>query len=478
MMRFFLSVSCALLIGSEAVAQSGNSQPAGDLARNLSQAFADVYEKVSPGVVVIEVTQTEMAAYPSQGASGLYQFFLQDPSMAPRRRGGEGRNQGSGFLMTRDGYVLTNSHVLEGGAADGISVLLQDGRKFQASLVGIDSTSDLAVIKIEADGLTPLELGDSDRLRVGEFAFALGAPFDLRYTFTYGIVSAKGRTNVTGNPYYEEYIQTDASINPGNSGGPLVDIDGRVVGVNTLINGINRGLGFAIPINVAKKIATQLITQGRASHAMLGIEIVGVDETPGLRDKFPNLPQGIIVEGFTMGSPASRSGLQRLDIITKVDGTPVSSSRDLQKLIAGTDVGQEVVLDVWRDNRATQVRVRTADRGGDVMQIANSRPAPRSGNANPGPGAGVAGLVTKAVTADLAIAMELHAEEGALVTHVDAGSAAEVAGIQTGDVITAIDSKPVASEKDVERLLNAAEGDGVLVNFTRGNQRTYAILKL
>lgn len=476
MIRFFLSVSCALLMGFGAVAQVGETPASGELARSLSQAFADVYEKVSSGVVVIEV-ETQEPGLTLQDRSGLFQFFLQDPNAMPRRRGGDGLNQGSGFVMTKDGYILTNSHVIDSAAENGISVILQDGRKFQASLVGIDPSTDLAVLKIDADNLTTVELGDSDKLRVGEFAFALGAPFDLRYTFTYGIISAKGRTNVTGSQYYEEYIQTDAAINPGNSGGPLVDIEGRVVGVNTLINGINRGLGFAIPINLAKKIATQLITDGRAAHSMLGIQIVGVDEWPGLRERFPDLPEGIVVEDFTLGSPASRSELKRYDIITKVDGTPVRSSRDLQKLIAGTDVGQEVLLDVWRDSRTMQVRVRTADRSGNVMQISNARTQRRQ-NRTPSSSFTVAGLTTKTVTADLAIAMKLQAEEGAVVTDVEPGSAAEVAGIQTGDVITSIDSQPVTSDGDVQRLLNAAAGEGVLVNFTRGERKSYAILKL
>lgn len=482
MIRFYLSVSCALLMGVGAFAQQveppqTEERPAsGELARNLSQAFADVYEKVSPGVVVIEV-QTQDPRVAIQDQSGLFQFFLQDPNALPRRRGGDGLNQGSGFVMTKDGYILTNSHVIDSASEGGISVTLRDGRKFPAELVGVDSSTDLAVLKIEADDLVPVELGDSDKVRVGEFAFAIGAPFDLRYTFTYGIISAKGRNNVTSSRYYEEYIQTDASINPGNSGGPLVDIEGRVVGVNTLINGINRGLGFAIPINMAKKIASQLITNGRAAHSMLGIEIVGVDEWPGLRERFPDLPEGILVEDFTFGSPAARSNLQRYDIITKVDGVPVKTARDLQKQIAGTDVGQEVVLDVWRDHHTLQVRVRTADRDGDVMQIANTR-LPRRENRKPAESPTVAGLATKTVTADLAIAMKLQAEEGAVVTHVEPGSPADVAGIQTGDVITSIDSKPVTSDSDVQRLLNAAEGEGVLVNFTRGDRKTYAILKL
>ncbi len=238
MNRFVLTIGCGLLIQAAAAAQTPAPPATGTstLAHSLNQAFADVYEKVSPGVVVIEAKEAgPQIAYPRKG-SPLMQFFQQDPDARP----GE-MNQGSGFIITADGYILTNSHVLEGAAADGLRVTLKDGRKFEAKVAGIDPGSDLAVLKINASGLPVVEFGDSDKARVGEFAFALGAPFDLRYTFTYGIISAKGRTDIAPNRQrnYQEFLQTDASINPGNSGGPLVDIDGRVVGVNTMIYGID-----------------------------------------------------------------------------------------------------------------------------------------------------------------------------------------------------------------------------------------------
>ena len=198
-------------------------------------------------------------------------------------------NQHSGFLITSDGYILTNDHVVGDAAREGITVRLKDGRKFPASLIGLDDKSDLAVIKIDAKDLPTVELGDSDAAKVGQFAFAIGAPFELPYTFTVGVISAKGRTNLTDSRNYEEYIQTDASINPGNSGGPLCDIDGRVVGVNTLIYRMNRGLGFAIPINLAREVGDQLISSGRVSRPWLGIEIVGIEESEALQRYFPDL---------------------------------------------------------------------------------------------------------------------------------------------------------------------------------------------
>lgn len=503
MMRYIITVTCALLMGSGAMAQVGNPATPANLARSLSKAFGDVYEKVSPGVVVIEAEVPEAAVPP--GSSGLYQFFMQDPRMLPPRGYGysEELQQGSGFIMTADGYILTNGHVIAGAARDGITVQLFDGRRFPAKLVGVDRLSDLAVIKIDADDLKPAELGDSDKARVGEFAFALGAPFDLRYTFTYGIISAKGRNEITDSQEYEEYIQTDASINPGNSGGPLVDIDGRVIGVNTLINGMNRGLGFAIPINIAKKIATQLISNGQALRPWIGLGMARDQDYDLLRQQRPelNLPKGVLITQVNEAAPAAESGLRAKDVILAVDGTTVESPHQVQKAILDKQIGESVVLDIWRNQQVQKVSVRTGERGPDGVRAASfsrqtwpqNAPAPQlqvpnpnapqspstqfQGDAQSDSIAGAAGIVTKTLTADLAIANNLKAEEGALVMYVEEGSPASAAGIQEGDVITSIDSKRVRSDADVQKLLDAAHGEGVLVNFNRGTKPSYAILK-
>src|SRR4029077_6562948 len=251
-------------------------------------AFSAVYEKVAPAVVVIEVKRSSDVSM--SGLPEGFEFFFRGPDGAPSQT-----NQGSGFIISHDGYILTNDHVVGDSANEGITVRLKDGRKFPATLVGMDDNSDLAVIKIDADGLPSVELGDSDAAKVGQFAFAIGAPFELPYTFTVGVISAKGRSNLTNSRAYEEYIQTDASINPGNSGGPLCDIDGHVIGVNTLIYRMNRGLGFAIPINLARRVSEQLITSGRVSRPWLGIEIVGIEENEGLQRYFPELKKGVVI---------------------------------------------------------------------------------------------------------------------------------------------------------------------------------------
>ncbi|MDD5199981.1 MAG: trypsin-like peptidase domain-containing protein [Terrimicrobiaceae bacterium] len=483
--RFIFSVGCALAMEVAAVAQ--NTTPASnshDLARSLSTAFADVYEHVSPGVVVIEA-QPDAAPTGNPMASQLNQFFRQAPDDTPSQPGET--NQGSGFVITADGYILTNNHVLE-DSTQHVKVTLKDGRKFDAQVVGADPISDLAVLKIKAANLPVVELGDSDRTRVGEFAFALGAPYDLRNSFTYGVVSAKGRTDITGSANYEEYLQTDASINPGNSGGPLVDIDGRVIGVNTLIRDLNRGLGFAIPINIAKKVATQLISQGRATRPWLGIEIAGVEELsrrawryPDLAvflQRHPDLPKGIVVLGIEAGTPASQSDLRQLDVITSVDGKQVSSSRELQKVIFDKNVGQEVSLHVWRNGRAAEVKLRAAEHTDGLIPVANQRVDPAPSAQPPLPPSPTAGLTVRTLTAETALAMKLQPEEGVLVTSVEPGSAAANAGVLVGDVITSVGTTAVRTRADFMKALASASGDGVMLNINRGDEKTYEILKL
>src|SRR6266702_3636769 len=230
-----------------------------DVVHQLNNAFAKVFEVVAPSVVIIEISKKNDGGE----SSPLDDLFFQGPpdENSQRRNPNDLRpiqSEGSGFVVRPDGYIFTNFHVVEG--ADKIDVKLRDGRNFQGRVVGTDEKTDIAVIKIDAKDLPVVQLGDSDGVRVGQFAFAIGAPFKLDYTFTYGVVSGKGRSKLlqTGAYSISDYLQTDASINPGNSGGPLCDIDGRVIGMNTLINGMNRGLGFAIPINMAKEIGAEL----------------------------------------------------------------------------------------------------------------------------------------------------------------------------------------------------------------------------
>ena len=357
-------LATVISLGLVVSAFAQNTGTANALARQLNDAFASVYEKVAPAVVIVEVRRSSDVSL--SGLPEGLEFFFRGPDGAPTQT-----NQGSGFIISADGYILTNDHVVGDSANDGITVKLKDGRKFSAKLVGMDDKSDLAVIKIEARNLPTVELGDSDAAKVGQFAFAIGAPFELPYTFTVGVISAKGRNNLTNSRSYEEYIQTDASINPGNSGGPLCDIEGRVVGVNTLIYRMNRGLGFAIPINLAREVSQQLIASGRVSRSWLGIEIMGIEESEALQRYFPDLKKGVVVNGIQPGTPAASSDLRAGDVILKVDNVPVSLSRDVQREILGKKVGQSVSLELWRNGKISSLTMRTGEQPDRLMRASN-----------------------------------------------------------------------------------------------------------
>jgi Do/DeqQ family serine protease len=455
--------------------------------RQLSDSFAGVFEKAAPSVVVIEAKQP--GGNPVSGLPSGLEFFFRGPNGTPYRVVPETKanpdtppNIGSGFVFTSDGHIITNNHVV--ADASDIQVKLRDGRRFEAELVGADERSDVAVIKINAPNLSVAALGDSDALRVGELAFAIGTPMELPYTFTSGIISAKGRTLGLGG-YYDEFIQTDTSINPGNSGGPLCDIDGRVVGINTLISGINRGVGFAIPINTAKNIADQLLTKGHVSRPWLGISIASLEEDSELRQLFPGINQGVVLRGIEPGAPAQRSNLIPGDVITKVDGKAVSLSSDLQREILGKKIGQSVELEVWRKGRTVRVTVQTGEQP-DKFVRASIRPSGRksppasipnaSGDAYPaGPGLTVSDA-TPALLQEMNI--QRKSTGGVLVTEVAPLSAAAAAGLERGDIITEAGGRPILNKNDFESILQATDNErGILILLERAGQKTFAILK-
>src|SRR6266576_2387394 len=283
--------------------------------------------------------------------------------------------EGSGFIIRPDGYILTNFHVVEG--ADKIEVKLRDGRDFPAKVIGTDEKSDIAVIKIGAKDLPVVQLGDSDAVRVGQFAFAIGAPFKLDYTFTYGVVSGKGRSKLfqTGGYSISDYLQTDASINPGNSGGPLCDIDGKVIGMNTLINGMNRGLGFAIPINMAKEIGAELVAGHKIVRPWLGIRIETLGDDPTIRDLFKGAEKGVVVRTIEADAPASKSDLRPFDVITQVDGAPIETDSQLHHESLKKKIGQNVQLTVWRKGQTMKVPIKTGELPNEIARAANTLPA-------------------------------------------------------------------------------------------------------
>jgi len=323
----------------------------------LSRTFINVAKRVKPAVVHINI----MAGGSGQSPSG------------PARRG-----TGSGVIISPDGYILTNNHVA--GAADDIRVKLSDGREFKARRIGVDSETDLAVVKVEAQNLPFARLGDSSKLEQGEWVVALGSPFGLDQTMTAGIVSAIGR-QLGGT--YDNYIQTDASISPGNSGGPLVNMNGEVVGINTMIytrSGGSEGIGFSIPSNMAKKVQEQLLTSGRVSRGYLGVNLQPMAPTTAI----PSGPEGAsagAVAGAMVGDlnadgPAARSGLRNGDVIVEFDGKPVKSPKQLTEIVADTPVGKTVKMKFVREGRAQTTSITLAERPGRVATENKRTPAP------------------------------------------------------------------------------------------------------
>src|SRR5258705_2849037 len=376
---FALSTSFAAqpeAVPSDAGPVNSSAAEAGkDVVHQLNNAFAKVFETVAPGVVIIETSKkTEISE-----TSPLDDLFFQGPpdENRPRRSPGTPRpvqSEGSGFIVRPDGYIITNVHVIED--ADKIDVKLRDGREFSARVVGADERTDVAVIKIEGTSFPVVQFGDSDAVRVGQFAFAIGAPFKLDYTFTYGVISGKGRSKLIASSGYSisDYLQTDASINPGNSGGPLCDIDGKVIGMNTLINGMNRGLGFAIPANMAKEIGTELIAGHKIMRPWLGIRIETLGDDPTIRDLFKGADKGVVVRTIEADAPAYKSDLRPFDVITHVDGTPIDSDSQLQHEILKKKIGQSVQLSVWRKGQAIKVPIKTGELPNEIAQASNTLP--------------------------------------------------------------------------------------------------------
>jgi serine protease Do len=447
-----------------------------DVVHQLNSAFTKVFEIIAPCVVIIEVTKKNDA----NDNPTLDDLFFQGPQddNAPRR--GPRSNQpiqseGSGFIVRADGYIYTNYHVLEG--ADRVDVKLKDGREFQAKVVGTDEKTDIAVIKIEATNLPVAQFADSDAVRVGQFAFAIGAPFKLDYTFTYGVISGKGRSKLLSSGGYSisDYLQTDASINPGNSGGPLCDIDGKVVGMNTLINGLNRGLGFAIPSNLTNEIGLQLIAGNKILRPWLGIRIESLGDDPSIRDLFKGLDKGVVVRTIEADAPAYKSDLRPFDVITQVDGAAVTTDTQLQREILKKKIGQNVELTVWRKGQTLKIPVTTGELPGDISRASNelNPPAPTKPEET-----NKFGLQVQELTKEVAARLKLGVDQGVIVTDVADNSLAAAQDIQREDVITEVDGKKITNVASFKEALNKADPrKGVLLYLDRKGSKTFAVLK-
>ena len=328
-----------------------------------SNFITNVVEQVGPAVVRINASRTVTSQLPDGFNDPFHRFFGSQSPEQPAQRVEQGT--GSGFIINKDGQLLTNAHVVDG--ADTVEVVLKDGRRFEGKVVGTDTLTDVAVVKIEGDNLPTVELGDSEQLRSGEWAIAIGNPLGLDNTVTTGIISATGRSSsqVGVEDKRVEFIQTDAAINPGNSGGPLLNASGQVIGMNTAVIQGAQGLGFSIPINTARQIAQQLITNGKAEHPYLGIQMVTL--TPELKEELNRNPranfriqdeEGVLIAQVVPNSPADKAGLQDGDLITKIEGKSVKDVDDVQKSVQNSQVGGNLQLELRRDRQDIQVTVK------------------------------------------------------------------------------------------------------------------------
>jgi Do/DeqQ family serine protease len=472
-----LAVTLALgLSAGVAAAQPATAQgipPAADaraLLQALEDAFASVADRVTPAVVNVSAKPRRATApeggEPPESERRFREFFGPEfyERFFRRRPREEARAAGSGVIVDPRGYILTNNHVVEN--AGSVEVRLSDDRKFQATVVGRDPKTDLAVLKVEAPaGALPVaSLGNSDRIRIGQWAIAIGNPFGLDRTVTVGIISATGRTRV-GVATYEAFIQTDASINPGNSGGPLLDLKGEVIGINTAIVSSGQGIGFSIPINMAREIMGQLISKGRVVRGWLGIVIQ--DLTPDLAAGFGVTPAtGVLVSDVMKDSPAEAAGLKAGDIITDFDGVPVKDVTGLQKRVAGVEPGRPTPLLVIRDRAPTRLTVKVGEQPGEETVVA-ARPREET-----------LGLMVEPLTPEAGRRFGLTAGSGVVVTEVVPGGSGDRAGIRVGDAILEVQRQPVRDVEAFRRIIaSLTAGESVPVYLQRGGGRNeYVVL--
>jgi serine protease Do len=425
--------------------------------------WVQIGRRVKPAVVNVSVKQTEAAgpemAAPFGENSPLDRYFKDFFGSRPRRYH---RGVGSGFIINPEGYIVTSHHVVDG--ASQIRVKLSDGREFQARLVGRDSKTDVALLKIEAQGLPAISLGDSAALQVGEPVMAIGNPFGLEQTVTTGIVSATGRSIGAGP--YDDFIQTDASINPGNSGGPLVNARGQAIGINTAIfsqGGGSVGIGFAIPVNLAKSVVAQLAETGHVVRGWLGVTIQPL--TAELAKGFDRADTaGVLVSSVSDGSPAAKAGVKAGDIVVEYDGKKIARSGDLPRAVAETAVGRQVPLTVVRDGKPMTLTAKI-----EAMEPSEPRPAALGDKARP-----ALGIAVQPVTPALAERLGLPEKEGVLVQRVEDASPAAEAGVRPGDVIVEVNRQRVNTVDELKAAVEKRpKGKPVLLMVRRDGASLY-----
>jgi serine protease Do len=425
----------------------------------FANGFASVLKPALPAVVNIhtsKIVKQKSYEMPFFNDPFFRQFFGdQFGNMKPQPQ--RETSLGSGVIITSDGTILTNNHVIDG--ATDIKVDLADKRDFTAKLIGTDSQSDIAVLKINATGLPTLPIGDSSKLQVGDVVLAIGDPFGIGETATMGIVSATGRGLNGQIEQYEDFIQTDAAINPGNSGGAMIDLHGNLVGVNTAIltggGGGNQGIGFAIPINMARNVMNQIVEHGKVVRGFLGL--IPQDVSPEIAKQFGlNQPTGALVGSVDPGTPAGRAGLKRGDIILKLNGNEVNSANDLRLKISQTAPGTTVGLSVWRDGRSMDVKVTLSEKPDQQAQA-------KGEGENAGPGT-MQGVQVQDVTPDMADQLQVPSgTRGVVITSVDPASPAAAAQLERGMIIQEVNHKPVNNVREYRQALAGADDHPVLL---------------
>lgn len=436
-----------------------------------SVSFADLVERLKPTVVNISTTKTVRSGgmrSPFGGGSPFDRYFGGDDFFerffgdTPRREFKQ-RSLGSGFIISSDGYIFTNNHVVE--RADKILVKLSDGREYHAEVIGRDAKTDLALIKIKPGNSLPVvEIGDSEKLRVGEWVIAIGNPFGLEQTVTAGIVSAKGR--VIGAGPYDNFIQTDASINPGNSGGPLFSMDGKVIGVNTAIVAQGQGIGFAIPISMAKNILPDLKSKGKVTRGWMGISVQDVTEDIAKNLKLGQRSGALISEVFK-GDPADQAGLRTGDVILEINGKNIKDTHQLLILIASFQVGDKVNVKVSRDGQEKTFQVTVAERK-DRPEVAMESSKEKASF----------GMNVVDITPQTARQFGIPVSKGVVVTDVEQGSPADEVGIQPRDIIQQVNKVNVGSLKEYQReMAKPAAKNSILLLIKRGKTTYYVALR-
>lgn len=455
--------------------------------RNTGEVFADIAAKVSPAVVFVSVEQEYTQRIPDMRYFDPFEEFQNDEffqrffgpqfrqrqrqrQQQPRERKQIRRGQGSGFIVSADGYILTNNHVVKD--ADKITVKMSDDKELQAKVIGTDPASDIAVIKVDANNLPAVELGDSDTLKVGEWVLAIGNPFGLSHTVTAGIVSAKGRSGLRfadSELEYQDFIQTDAAINFGNSGGPLINIDGKVVGINSAIysqSGGYIGIGFAIPVNMAKYIYEQLVAEGKVIRGYIGI--YGEDVSPEMAEMLgAKGHKGVVVNNIVKDSPAEKAQLQTGDIIIKKDGKAIDNWDNFRNEVAKIPPGQKITLTVVRDGKEKDVEVELAARepqtaSADVQDESTKK----------------LGITVQDLTPEIAKQFGYKDDKsGVIVADVAADSPLADAGIVAGTLIIEVNRQKVKDTDEFWELVKKA-GNSILLYVRQGEYSRYIAIKL